>query len=124
MLTFGAGDFGVGYHLAVVVVDHDAVGVLDEAEVLGTLQDEADRVLQVEDMRGVPVGEVKDVALVGGGHDQVVVADGHVDDPILEVQVLVYLVEDVGDDDPVLVVEAGLPVAEAHFLIHNLGEHN
>lgn len=58
-------------------------------------------------MRGVPVGNVVDVALRGSIGDQVAVADRHVDHSVFEVQVLLEFYvfgEDVSHLDPVLVV--------------------
>ena len=40
--TFGTCNFGVGDQFSVVIVDHDAVSVFDEAKVFGALQNEAD----------------------------------------------------------------------------------
>ena len=49
-----------------VRVDLQAHGVVEQEEVAVTLQDERDRVLQVKDVRGVPVGRAVDVARRSG----------------------------------------------------------
>lgn len=74
-LKLGTCNLWVGDHLAIVVVDHDAVGVFDEAEIFGTLQNKTDGIFQVEDMGSVPIGKVVDVALVGSSHNEVVIAN-------------------------------------------------
>lgn len=108
-------------------MDHDAVGALDQAEVLLALQDKGHGVLEVEDVRSVPVGNVVDVALGGSGSDQVSPTDRHVDHSVLEVQVLLEVHvfrEDVRDFDAVLVVEVGFPVAVGYLLVHHLSKNH
>ena len=76
-------------------------------------------------MRGVPVGNVVDVALGSSGSYQVSPADRHVDHSVLEVQMLLefhVFREDVSDFDAVLIVEIGLPVAVGHLLVHHLSK--
>ena len=88
-------------------MDHDAICALDEAEILLTLDDEGQRVLKIEDVRSVPVGNVVDVALSSCGSDEIAISDGHVDDSVLEVQVFLEFYvfrEDVGHFYPVFVV--------------------
>jgi hypothetical protein len=88
-------------------VDHDAVCAFDEAEVFLALDDEGQGVLEVEDVRSIPVGDVVDVALGSCCCDQVAKTNRHVDDSVLEVKVLLeldVLRKDVRDLDSVLVV--------------------
>lgn len=108
-------------------MDHDAVGALDEAEILLTLHDEGQRVFQVEDVRSVPVWNVVDIALRSCGSNKVAISDRHVDDSVLEVQVLLELDvfrKDVSHFDPVFVVQVGLPVVVTHLFIHHLTEQH
>lgn len=103
-LTFGTGDLRVRNELPLVVVDHESVGRLHQAEVLQALDNDAHAVFQIEDLRGIPVGGAVDVALRGCCHDQVLVTHRHVDHSVLEVQLLVDLVQQVHHLDLVLVV--------------------
>ena len=108
-------------------MNHNAVGALNQAEVLVALQDEGDGVLEIENVGSVPVGYVVDVAVVGSSGDEVVVADGHVYDSVLEIKVLLelnVLREDVRHFNAVLIVQVRLPIVVRHIFIHNLTENN
>ncbi len=64
-------------------------------------------------MRGVPVGNIVDVALAGSSSNEVAKSDRHVDDSIFEVEVLLefnIFRQDVSHLNSILIVEVGLPV--------------
>ena len=75
-------------------------------------------------MRGVPVGEIINVALIGSGNDKIVPADRHVDDSVFEVEELAHFGQDISYDDPVLIIEVGLPVAVIELPVDNLSEND
>ena len=108
-------------------MDHNAVGTLDEAEILLALHNEGQRILQIEDVRSVPVWNVVYIALRSCGCDEVAISDRHVYDSVLEVQVLLELNvfrEDVSYFDPVFVVQVGLPIVVTHLFVHHLTEQH
>lgn len=56
------------------------------------MKDEADRIFEVKNVRGVPVRKIVNVALVGGGDNQIVVANRHVNNSVFEIEIFVYFI--------------------------------
>ena len=110
--------------LALIGVDVEVLGGVNQSEVLGTLNNEEDNILDVEDERRSPVGHVVDVALRGGADDEVPVVHAHVDHSFSEVQIVVHLVQAVVDADSVLLVESSLDVSPAQLSIDDVAEED
>ena len=90
---------GRTHHPALVAVNVNCCG-LHQQEVLVGLQEEGNAaLLQVKDDRGVPVLGGVDVALGGGGDNQVTVAEAGLDDPVPELQLLPSFVGHVAQAD-------------------------
>ena len=74
-------------------------------------------------MRGVPIGKVVNVALVGCSDYQVVKAQRHVDDSVLKVQELAHFSQNISNDDSVLVVKICLPIVVAELFVDHLSKN-
>ena len=74
-VTFGACDFRIWDQFGFVVVKHESVDALDKAEMFATLEDEGYWIFEVNNMRGVPVWNIVDVALRSCSRHEVAMAD-------------------------------------------------
>jgi hypothetical protein len=102
---------GRGDKLTLVRVDVEVLAGIDQSEILSSLHDEEDDVLDVEDEWRSPIHHIVDIALASGAHDQVVVLHAHVNHSLSEVKIIIHLVKAIVDGNLVLLVKNGLDVS-------------
>ena len=110
--------------LAFVGVDVEVLACVDQSEVLGSLDDEEDNILDVENEWRAPVHGAVDIALRGGANDEVVVLHAHVDDSLSEVKIIVHLVEAVIDADSVFGIENSFDMSPLECSVNDMTKDN
>jgi hypothetical protein len=85
-ITFCSLDLWVGNNSPFIVIDHQSICNFDEAEEIQTLANLADSILDVEDIRSIPISDTVNIAMVACRDDQILILHGHVDDSLFEIE--------------------------------------
>lgn len=116
--------FGGGDQFAFVGVAVEILTCIDQGEVLGSLDDQEDDVLDVEDERGGPVHNVVDVALRGRANNKMIMLHAHVDNPLSEVEIIIHFMKAIIDANLVLLIQGGLDMGPGELSVDNRSEND
>ena len=125
--TFCTSNLWIWNQFAFIIVNHDSICALNQTEIFMTHQDKGYRILQVEDMRSVPVGNIVDVTLRSCSCNEVIISNTHVNDSVLEVQIFLKLDiirKNVGNFNSILSIQICLPVVVSYLLINNFTKYH
>ena len=93
-----------------VVIDDEVLACIYQGEVLGSLNNKVNTVLDIKDKGRGPVHHVVHIALSCRANDEVVMLHAHVNDALSEIKILVHLMQAVIDANFVVLIKDGFDV--------------